>query len=153
MPSAPALRTTSASARTGWQAATLNSCASRRKRSRSTAAASRRRPKRGRLSGCGQPETLTFSALDSALVGPLFATEAMRACFADEARVGAMLAAEAALARAESRLGLVPEGLAGAIETVQPASLDIAALGLQTAISGVPSIPFVKAVQARLLTE
>ncbi len=77
----------------------------------------------------------------------------MRACFADEARVGAMLAAEAALARAESRLGLVPEGLAGAIETVQPASLDIAALGSQTAISGVPSIPFVKAVQARLPME
>ncbi len=48
---------------------------------------------------------MTFSALDSALLGPLFATEAMRACFSDEARLGSMLAAEAALARAEGGLG------------------------------------------------
>ncbi|MBV9653358.1 MAG: adenylosuccinate lyase family protein [Acetobacteraceae bacterium] len=93
---------------------------------------------------------MTFSALDSELVGPLFATEAMRACFADLARVRAMLAAEAALARAEGSLGLVPDGLADAIEAVNPSSLDIAALGRQTAVSGVPSIPFVKAVQKRL---
>ncbi len=93
---------------------------------------------------------MTFSALDSELVGPLFATDAMRACFADEARVGAMLAAEAALARAESALGLAPEPLAGAIEAIEPGSLDLAALGRKTALAGVPSIPFVKAVQARL---
>ena len=47
---------------------------------------------------------MTFSALDSALVGPLFATEEMRACFSDEARLRAMLATEAALARAEAAL-------------------------------------------------
>jgi 3-carboxy-cis,cis-muconate cycloisomerase len=96
---------------------------------------------------------MTFSALDSALVGPLFTTEAMRACFSDEACLRAMLAAEAALARAEAGLGLVPASLAEGIEAVQPETLDLAALGRQTVLAGVPTIPFVKAVQARLPPE
>jgi 3-carboxy-cis,cis-muconate cycloisomerase len=96
---------------------------------------------------------MTLSALDSALLGPLVATEAMRACFSDEARLGAMLAAEAALARAQSGLGLAPEGLAAAIEAVPRGALDPAALGLRTAVAGVPTIPFVKAVQERLPPE
>ena len=93
---------------------------------------------------------MTLTALDSALLGPLFATEAMRACFSDQARLGAMLATEAALARAEASLGLVPAALAPAIEAVRLDSLDPAALGRQTALAGVPSIPFVNAVQAQL---
>lgn len=93
---------------------------------------------------------MTFSALDSALLGPLFATEAMRNCFSDEARLRAMLAAEAALARAEEGLGLVPAGLADAVAALGPEQLDAAALGRKTALSGVPTIPFVKAVQALL---
>ena len=91
---------------------------------------------------------MTFSALDSDLLGPLFATEEMRACFSDQARLAAMLAAEAALARAAASLGLVPEGLAGAVEGVS--GLDAAALGRATALAGVPTIPFVQAVQAQL---
>ena len=91
---------------------------------------------------------MTFSALDSALTGPLFATEAMRACFSDQARLQAMLDVEAALARAQA--GLVPEGLAGALAALEPAQLDAAAIGRQTALAGVPTIPFVKAVQALL---
>jgi 3-carboxy-cis,cis-muconate cycloisomerase len=93
---------------------------------------------------------MTFSALDSALLGPLFVTDDMRECFSDLARLRAMLAAEAALARAEARLGLVPEDLAAAIEAIPPGELDLAALGQGTVLSGVPTIPFVKAVQARL---
>ncbi len=93
---------------------------------------------------------MTFSALDSELLGPLFATDAMRACFSDEARLGAMLAAEAALARAEAGFGLAADALAPAIEAITPSSLDAAALGRRTAMAGVPTIPFVKAVQARL---
>ncbi len=94
---------------------------------------------------------MTFSALDSQLLGPLFATEEMRACFSDAARLAAMLAAEAALARAEASLGLAPAGLADAIEAV--ALPDAAALGRSTAVAGVPTIPFVKAVQAQLPAE
>jgi 3-carboxy-cis,cis-muconate cycloisomerase len=93
---------------------------------------------------------MTFSALDSALLGPLFVADEMRECFSDLARLRAMLVAEAALARAEARLGLVPEELAAAIEAVPPGELDLAALGQRTVLSGVPTIPFVKAVQARL---
>jgi len=93
---------------------------------------------------------MTFSAVDSALLGPLFATVAMRDVFSDRARLAAMLTAEAALARAQARRGLVPDALAPAIEAISADSLDLAALGEQTALSGVPTIPFVRAVQARL---
>ena len=96
---------------------------------------------------------MTFAALDSALLGPLFTTAAMRDCFSDEARLAAMLQAEAALARAEASLGLAPGGLATAILAIPPAELDPAALGQQTAGAGVPTIAFVKAVQARLPAE
>ena len=93
---------------------------------------------------------MTFSPLDSTLLGPLFTTPAMAACFSDTARLAAMLQAEAALARAEAGLGLAPDGLSAAILSIDPASLDLATLGAQTAISGVPTIPFIAAVQARL---
>src|SRR3954464_12792334 len=93
---------------------------------------------------------MSFSALDSALTGPLFATTEMRAVFSDRARIGAMLRVEAALARAEARFGLAPEGLAAAIEAIAPEILDLEKLGAETAVAGVPVIPFVKAIQARL---
>src|SRR3954469_19773623 len=96
---------------------------------------------------------MSFSALDSELVGTLFATDAMRAVFSDRARLAAMLRTEAALARAEARWGLAPEALAAAIEAIPAEDLDIAALGQGTALAGVPTIPFVKAVQARLPKE
>ena len=96
---------------------------------------------------------MSFSALDSSLLGPLFVTDAMRAAFSDEARIAAMLRAEAALARAEADFGLVPEALGPAIEAIELASLDIPALGRRTAISGVPTIPFIKAAQERLPKE
>ncbi|KLK92837.1 fumarate lyase [Microvirga vignae] len=93
---------------------------------------------------------MTFAALDSSITGPLFATEAMRTVFSDQARLGAMLRMEAALARAQTSLGLVPDGLAPAIEAISPEAIDLEALGCGTALAGVPAIPFVKAVQARL---
>jgi 3-carboxy-cis,cis-muconate cycloisomerase len=96
---------------------------------------------------------VTFSALDSGLTGPLLATASMRACFSDRARLAAMLQAEAALARSCSAQGLAPEGLAEAIEAIRPEDLDVAAIGAATALSGVPTIPFVKAVQALLPPE
>jgi 3-carboxy-cis,cis-muconate cycloisomerase len=96
---------------------------------------------------------MTFSALDSALLGPLFASEDMRAVFSDRARVGAMLRMEAALACAQSRFGLVPEALAPAIEAIGPDDLDMATIGDDTFLAGVPTIPFVKAVQQKLPKE
>nr|WP_294551499.1 adenylosuccinate lyase family protein [uncultured Rhodopila sp.] len=93
---------------------------------------------------------MTFSPLDSELFGPLFATDAMRACFSDTALVGSMLAVEAALARSESWIRLAPEALAPAIEAIQPEDLDIVSLGIRTGVAGVPTIPFVQAVQKQL---
>ena len=93
---------------------------------------------------------MTFSALDSALLGPLLATKAMRDVFSDHARLAAMLEAEAALARVQARFGLAPDGLAPAIAAIGADSFDTAELGEQTALAGVPTIPFVRAVQARL---
>ncbi|HYF54241.1 MAG TPA: lyase family protein [Salinarimonas sp.] len=96
---------------------------------------------------------MTFSALDSSLTGPLFATDAMRAVFSDEARLAAMLAAEAALARAQAQFELVPPSLADAIAAVGAGDLDAEAIGRRAAIAGVPTIPFLKALQARLPPE
>jgi 3-carboxy-cis,cis-muconate cycloisomerase len=93
---------------------------------------------------------MSFSPLDSELFGGLFATEAMRACFSDTAWLASMLDVEAALARSEAQLGLVPDALAPAIAAIRPEDLGIATIGGQTALAGVPTIPFVQAVQARL---
>lgn len=96
---------------------------------------------------------MTFSPLDSALTGNLLASEAMREVFSDRARLAAMLTMEAALARAQASLGLAPAGLADAIAAIVPSDLDLPRLGEHTAIAGVPTIPFVKAVQAQLPAE
>ncbi|MHB2165388.1 3-carboxy-cis,cis-muconate cycloisomerase [Alsobacter sp. R-9] len=96
---------------------------------------------------------MAFSSLDSDLLSPLVTTARMRAVFTDEARLAAMLRVEAALARAEAAVGLVPAGLAEAIAAIEPGSLDLQALGRATGIAGVPVIPFVKAVQLRLPAE
>jgi len=93
---------------------------------------------------------MAFSPLDSDLLGPLFATDAMRAVFSDQARLAAMLRTETALARAQARLGLVPAALADALAAIDPGALDIAALGRATAIAGVPTIPFIQAVQRQV---
>jgi 3-carboxy-cis,cis-muconate cycloisomerase len=93
---------------------------------------------------------LTFSALDSGLTGPLFASDAMRAVFSDRARLAAMLKVEAALARAEALAGLAPRGLAPAIERIGPDDLNAAEIGARSAESGVAAIAFLKAVEARL---
>ncbi len=93
---------------------------------------------------------MTFSALDSGLTGPLFASDAMRAVFCDRARVTAMLAVETALAHAEGAAGLVPKSLAPALARIKADDLDIAALGAGTRDAGVVAIPFVKAIETLL---
>src|ERR1700690_918981 len=93
---------------------------------------------------------MAFAALDSELTGPLFATAEMRALFSDRARLSAFLKVEAALAEAEARQGLVPTALASAIRKLSADDFDLAALGAKTADAGVPTIPLVKAAEAKL---
>ena len=90
---------------------------------------------------------MTVSAVDSAIFGGLFTTAAMRAVFADAARLQRMLDVEAALARAQARLGLIPA--AAAAEITAKARLerfDLAAIRRGTELAGYPIVPLVKAL-------
>ena len=93
---------------------------------------------------------MSFSSLDSSLTGPLFVTDRMRDVFSDQSKIAAIIACEAALARAEAEFGLAPEGLAAAIESIEPSVLTLDEIGLRTEIAGVPSIPILKLMQQRL---
>ncbi|MCC5969460.1 MAG: adenylosuccinate lyase family protein [Pararhodobacter sp.] len=74
-----------------------------------------------------------------------FCTPAMRAVFADEARIGAWLQAEVALARAQAGLGLIPPEAADEIARVARVdALDLAAMKAEYDLSGVAIIPLVR---------
>ena len=80
---------------------------------------------------------------------PMFRTDAMREIFSDHGRLQGMLDFEAALARAEARLGVIPKAAAPAIEAQCQAKLfDIEALARAAALSGNTAIPMVKALTA-----
>jgi 3-carboxy-cis,cis-muconate cycloisomerase len=75
----------------------------------------------------------------------LFATPEMRAAFSAEAHVRAMLAFEAALARAEARVGVIPEPAAEEIASCCRVELfDVEALYRDAVRTGTPAIPLVR---------
>src|SRR5579875_3209191 len=79
----------------------------------------------------------------------LFSTPEMSATFSSEAHVRAILAFEAALARAEARAGIIPPEAAPAIAaSCDVEGFDIEALYREAAVAGTPAIPLV-----RMLTE
>jgi 3-carboxy-cis,cis-muconate cycloisomerase len=83
------------------------------------------------------------------LLDPLFRSDAMREIFSDHGRLQGMLDFEAALARAEARLGVIPKAAAPAIEAQCQAKLfDIEALARAAAAAGNTAIPMVKALTA-----
>lgn len=85
------------------------------------------------------------------LLDPLFTTETMRAVFSDHGRVQAMLDFEAALARAQAKVGLLSAAAAAAIGAQCRAELfDFDALAAEAAPAGNPAIPLVKALTARV---
>ncbi|SDT43651.1 3-carboxy-cis,cis-muconate cycloisomerase [Pseudomonas sp. Z003-0.4C(8344-21)] len=76
-----------------------------------------------------------------------FTARNMREVFCDQGRVQAMLDFEAALARAEARVGLVPASAVAPIAAACDARLyDFAALGEAIATAGNSAIPLVKAL-------
>jgi 3-carboxy-cis,cis-muconate cycloisomerase len=92
---------------------------------------------------------VAVSAIDSSVFGGLFTTPAMRAVFADEARLQRMLDVEAALARAEAKVGLIPSEAAKEITAkADVARFDLAAIGRGTELVGYPIVPLVKALAA-----
>src|SRR2546430_17083737 len=88
-----------------------------------------------------------MSTLLSPLLAPMLSSAAMRAICDDATALQNMLDFEAALARAEAALGIIPAGAAGQITNACRAeSFDLAALADAANKSGNLAIPFVKAL-------
>jgi len=85
--------------------------------------------------------------LPPALLGPLYSSAAMREAMADHARLQRMLDVEAALARTQARLGVIPRNAAGPIRAACDATrFDLAQLGVAAVSTGNLAIPMVKAL-------
>jgi 3-carboxy-cis,cis-muconate cycloisomerase len=90
---------------------------------------------------------MAVSPIDSSVYGGLFTTPAMRAVFSDETRLQRMLDVEAALARAQAQLGLIPAAAAEEITAkAEVARFDLAAIGKGTELVGYPIVPLIKAL-------
>ena len=86
---------------------------------------------------------------DSPVMGALYGTDAMRAAMGERAFLQRMLDFEAALARAQSRLGIVPAAAASAItEAALVDRLDLQALADATRNTGYPVVGLVKQLTA-----
>ncbi len=82
-----------------------------------------------------------------------FTARDMREVFCDQGRVQAMLDFEAALARAEAKVGLIPQTAVASIEAACRAEhFDFAALGEAIATAGNSAIPLVKALGKQIAT-
>jgi 3-carboxy-cis,cis-muconate cycloisomerase len=85
------------------------------------------------------------SLIDSAVFRDIFSTEAMRNVFSDENRVQKYLDFEAALARAQSRLGIIPKEAAEEIcRHCRASEIDFTKLKEQTERIGYPVLPVVQ---------
>lgn len=90
---------------------------------------------------------MTVSPVDSQIFGALYGTDAMRTLFSDRARLQAMLDVEAALARVQAQLGLIPREAAAAIAAaarVERISVD--EIAASTRVAGYPVVGLVKAL-------
>lgn len=85
------------------------------------------------------------------LLGELFVDCEIAARLDERATLQAMLDVEAALARAQAGLGLIPAEAPAAIAAACDAALyDVAAIGARTTLTGNPAIPVVEALTARV---
>ncbi|MEN0073251.1 MAG: 3-carboxy-cis,cis-muconate cycloisomerase [Paracraurococcus sp.] len=86
---------------------------------------------------------------DSPVLGALYGTDAMRAAMGERAFLAGMLAVEAALARAQARLGIVPAAAAEAIAAAADVDrLDLPALAAATRNTGYPVVGLVRQLSA-----
>jgi 3-carboxy-cis,cis-muconate cycloisomerase len=92
---------------------------------------------------------LASTVFDSALFRDMFGTAEMRDIFSDEALVGRYLEAEAALARAQGRVGVVPKEAARAIDAASRSlKINYDKLRHETEIVGYPILPLVHQLSA-----
>src|SRR6266853_4807813 len=93
---------------------------------------------------------MTIGMLSSTLFGDMFGTAAMRAVFGERAFLLRCAEVEAALARAQARLGIVPSEAAAAISdavaalAANPEALDLERLKRETETVGYPILPLVR---------
>jgi 3-carboxy-cis,cis-muconate cycloisomerase len=93
---------------------------------------------------------MALGVLDSAIFADMFGTPAMRAIFGDEAFLARCVDVEAALARAQGRLGIIPIEAGEAITRAARAfangerALDLARLKRETENVGYPILPLVR---------
>jgi 3-carboxy-cis,cis-muconate cycloisomerase len=88
---------------------------------------------------------MPVSLIDSAVFRDIFSTEAMRGVFSDENRVQKYLDFEAALARAQARLGIIPKEAAEEIcRHCHVAEIDFGKLKSRTERIGYPVLPVVQ---------
>ena len=94
---------------------------------------------------------MTDPLFPSSLLAPLYSTATMRAVLDDRARVQRMLDFEAALARAEAAVGIVPAGHAGTIaEACEARHYDSPHWPRRTVPAGNIAIPLVNALTAEV---
>jgi len=85
------------------------------------------------------------------LIDALATTEPLAELFSDQSVLQAMLDFESALARAEARVGIIPQSAADAISSAAVASeFDPATLAHETLRAGTPGIPIAKALTDRV---
>ena len=99
----------------------------------------------------GVPENalMPTSLIDSVVFRDIFSTEAMRRVFSDENRVQKYLDFEAALARAQGRLGIIPKEAADEIcKHCNVSEIDFQKLKVQTEKIGYPVLPVVQQLVA-----
>jgi 3-carboxy-cis,cis-muconate cycloisomerase len=95
------------------------------------------------------PANMSATIIDSVIFRNIFSTEAMRQVFSDDNRVQKYLDFEAALARGEARLGIIPQNAADEIvRHCKVAELDFAKLEAETARIGYPVLPVVAQIVA-----
>src|SRR5712672_2809355 len=93
---------------------------------------------------------MAISALDSAIFADMFGTAPMRETFGDDPFLARCIEVEAALARAQGKLGIIPAEAADAITDAENAlvsgreALDLARLKNQTETVGYPILPLVR---------
>lgn len=80
------------------------------------------------------------------LIESLATTEELAQIFSDESVLQAMLDFEAALARAEAQLNIIPASVAEAIAGIHPCDFDAAALSRGAIEASTPGVPFAKAL-------
>src|SRR5437773_158001 len=96
-----------------------------------------------------RPAPMPVSLIDSVVFRDIFSTEAMRGVFSDENRVQKYLDFEAALARAQARLGIIPKEAAEEIcRHCKATEIDFAKLKIETERIGYPVLPVVQQLVA-----